>query len=214
MATDLLFWDVDTQADFMLPGGALYVPGAEAIIPNLRRLTDYAHHAAIRIVASADDHTPADAEISATPDWAATFPPHCMHDTPGQGKIPETALVEPYVVAAEGTNPGIVRQQVTTHDGDVLILKRALDVFSNPNTGAVLKALDPARIVLYGVATDFCDRAAVEGLLARRPGTQLYFVSDAARAIDPARGAALEQEWAAKGVRLVTTDEVLAGGIR
>src|SRR6058998_3950402 len=69
----VIFWDVDTQYDFMRADGKLYVPDAEQLIPNLRKLTDYAHGHGIRIVASADDHVPEHAEISATPDWKETF---------------------------------------------------------------------------------------------------------------------------------------------
>ena len=35
---DYIFWEVDVQADFMLPGGKLYVSGAEKILPNIRKL--------------------------------------------------------------------------------------------------------------------------------------------------------------------------------
>ena len=94
----IIFWDVDTQYDFMRADGKLYVPDAEQIIPNLERLTNYAHAHAIRIVASADDHVMGHAEISDKPDWQTTFPPHCMRDTPGQRKIPATALQDPLLI--------------------------------------------------------------------------------------------------------------------
>ena len=42
LSRNVVFWEVDTQADFMLPGGKLYVPGAEKLLPNIRRLTDAA----------------------------------------------------------------------------------------------------------------------------------------------------------------------------
>src|SRR5438045_1785710 len=91
-APRVIFWDVDTQYDFMKADGKLYVPDAEQLIPNLKKLTDYAHGHGIRVVASADDHVREDAEISETPDWKQTFPAHCLRGTPGQKKIPETAL--------------------------------------------------------------------------------------------------------------------------
>ncbi|PYO80483.1 MAG: hypothetical protein DMD67_00345 [Gemmatimonadetes bacterium] len=94
----IIFWDVDTQYDFMHADGKLYVPEAERIVGNLKRLTDYAHAHGIRIVASADDHVTAHPEISDAPDWATTFPPHCMRGTPGQKKIPETGLRDPLVM--------------------------------------------------------------------------------------------------------------------
>src|SRR2546430_4919773 len=70
----VIFWDVDTQYDFMHADGKLYVPEAERIITNLQRLTNYAHGHGIRIVASADDHVMGHPEISDSPDWQSTFP--------------------------------------------------------------------------------------------------------------------------------------------
>src|ERR1044071_7703202 len=93
-----VFWDVDTQYDFMKADGKLYVPGSEEIIPLLDRLTRHAHEHGIRIIASADDHVEGHPELSATPDWKETFPDHCMRGTPGQLKIPETALRTPLVI--------------------------------------------------------------------------------------------------------------------
>ena len=87
--TRVVLWDVDTQVDFMHADGKLYVPGAESIIPNLKRLTDYAHQHGIRIVASADDHVAGHRELSDQPDFRETFPLHCMRGTPGQRKIPD-----------------------------------------------------------------------------------------------------------------------------
>ena len=46
VSRNLVFWEVDAQADFMLPGGKLYVPGAEKLLPNIRRLTDAARRGA------------------------------------------------------------------------------------------------------------------------------------------------------------------------
>src|SRR5260370_9475945 len=94
----VVFWDVDTQYDFMHAAGKLYVPAAERLIGNLARLTDYAHAHGIRIVASPDDHVMGHAEISDTPDWKPPFPPHCLRGTPGQRKIPETPLREPLLI--------------------------------------------------------------------------------------------------------------------
>jgi nicotinamidase/pyrazinamidase len=33
-----VFVDVDTQIDFLFPAGALYVPGAERLLPAIARL--------------------------------------------------------------------------------------------------------------------------------------------------------------------------------
>jgi len=193
----------------MDPEGRLYVPGAEALVPALRLLTEFAHARGIPIIASSDDHALTDVEISDHPDWTTTFPPHCLRGTPGQQKIPATGLIAPLVLEPEPEASADVMARVRTHPGDFLLLKHALDVFSNPNTRVLLDALAPEAIVLYGVATDFCDRRAIEGLLRERPGATLFFVTDAARAIDLLRGKTLEREWSARGVRLVTTEDIV-----
>jgi len=205
-----VFWDVDTQVDFVKSSGKLYVPGSEEIIPVLERLTRHAHEQGIRIIASADDHLAGHRELSQAPDWRETFPEHCMRGSPGQRKIPETTLRNPLVIEPERQDPDRLARRVKHHDGDILLHKHWFDVFTNPNTLPVVDALAPSGVVLYGVALDVCDKYAIEGLLRHRPGILLTLVTDAVRAIDPAAGAALLEDWRRRGVRLATSAEVLA----
>ena len=209
----VIFWDVDTQADFMHADGKLYVPDAEHIIPNLKRLTDYAHGYGIRVVASADDHQYGHRELSDKPDWKQTFPPHCMHGTPGQRKIPETALRDPLVIEPEPQDPERLAARVRAHRGDILFHKHWFDVFSNPNVLPVVDALAPRDIVLYGVALDVCDRYAIEGFLQHRPDIRLFAVTDAMKPIDRDVAEQMLKEWGEEGVRLVKTSEVVVGGL-
>lgn len=209
--TRLVFWDVDTLHDFMHSDGKLYVPGSEEIIPTLEALTAFAHARRIPIVASADNHEPGDAEISESPDWTTTFPPHCMRGTPGQQKIAETTLRDPLVIEPELEDPGALAHRVLGHRGDFLLQKRTLDVFTNANVLTLLRALEPEAIVLYGVATDFCDKYTVEGLLQHWPRAELFLVTDAIRAIYPGDADRLLASWRDRGVRLVTGADVLAG---
>ena len=213
MATPLIFWDVDTQHDFMRADGKLYVPGSEEIIGTVRALTDHAHAHRIPIVASADDHVPGHRELSDTPDFRPTFPPHCMRGTPGQEKIAETTLRNPLVIEPERA-PDSLRARIREHDGDFLLLKHWFDVFTNQNVDLLLDVLAPERIVLYGVALDVCDRYALDGLLQRLPAGALSLVEDATRAIDPAAGRALVAGWREAGVQVVTAAEVLAARAR
>ena len=210
MRSDLIFWDVDTQVDFMRADGKLYVADSESLIPVLARLTDYAHERRIRIIASSDDHVPGHRELSETPDWKTTFPDHCMRGTPGQLKIAETSLRHPLRIEPEPQDPATIGAKARGHDGDILFLKHWFDVFTNANVLPVLNALAPARIVLYGVALDVCDRYAVEGLLKHRPDIRLALVTDAVRAIHPDQGPALLRDWEQRGVQLTTSDQVLA----
>ena len=205
-----IFWDVDTQHDFMDPDGKLYVPGAEQIVPTLKALNDYAHAHGIRVIASADDHVPGHRELSATPDFRTTFPEHCMRGTEGQRKIAATTLKSPLVIEPE--SDATVVGRVRVHDGDLLFHKHWFDVFTNANVVPVLDALKPTRIVLYGVATDVCDKYAIEGLLEKAPQAEIQFVVDAGRAIHPDEVDSLLEAWRRRGVRMVTSAEILAGG--
>jgi nicotinamidase/pyrazinamidase len=81
----LAFLDIDTQIDFVFPAGALYVPGAERILPTIAQLNQYAMDHGIPLVSTACAHAEDDAEFH-------TWPPHCILGTVGQGK-PAALLV-------------------------------------------------------------------------------------------------------------------------
>jgi nicotinamidase/pyrazinamidase len=211
--TKLVFWDVDTLYDFMKSDGKLYVTGSEEIIPAVKALTDFAHANRIPIVAQADNHELSDPEISDTPDWSTTFPPHCMRGTPGQLKIAETQLHDPLVIEPELQDPEALAHQILAHRGDFLLHKRALDVFTNANVPTLLRALEPEAIVLYGVATDFCDKYAIEGLLRAVPNAVFYLVTDAVRAINPEDGERLMAGWRARHVRMITVSGIVTDNV-
>lgn len=206
--TTQVFWDVDTQVDFMLPHGKLYVPGAEQLTANLARLTEYAHANGIRIVASSDNHDPTDDEISASPDFAATFPPHCLRGTAGQARITETRLNNPLVVEPEDSADATLAR-LANHPHDILFHKRYFDVFTNPNVMPVLHRLQVTDVVLYGVALDVCNRYAVEGLLQHLPRCGITVVTDAVQALNEDGRDALLGNWQARGVSLKRTGEIL-----
>jgi len=198
----VILWDVDTQVDFMLPSGKLYVPGAEQTAPAMGRLVEAARTAGLVHVASADDHELTDDEISDRPDYSATYPPHCLRGTRGARKVPETEQLDPVPITLEPLPDRYL-------DGrEFLLLKKNFDVFTNPNTERLLDRLDPDEIVVFGVATDVCDDAAIRGFLDR--GLRVLFVEDAARGLDDARVAACTSAWREGGVTFTTADEVIS----
>src|SRR3712207_6078718 len=201
-----ILWDVDTQVDFMLPHGKLYVPGAEETIPAMRRLVEASRAAGLVHVASADDHELTDPEIVDDPDFANTYPPHCLRGTRGAEKIPETEQEDPLPLSLVPFPPGLVPGLI---DGrrEILLLKKNFNVFTNPNADPLLDALDPDEVILFGVATDVCDDAAILGLLQR--GRRVSFVEDAARGLDETRVTALTAVWRERGVEFTTVDGVL-----
>jgi nicotinamidase/pyrazinamidase len=209
--TKTILWDVDTQVDFMLPQGKLYVPGAEEIAPAMRRLVEAARDAGVVHVASADDHELTDPEISDSPDWRNTYPPHCLRGTRGAQKIPETEQADPLPLSLVPFPPGLVPGLL---DGrrEILLLKKNFNVFTNPNADPLLDVLDPDEILVFGVATDVCDDAAIRGFLAR--GRRVTFVEDAARGLDADRTAAAVAAWRERGVEISTADQVVASRLK
>jgi nicotinamidase/pyrazinamidase len=198
-----LLWDVDTQVDFVHANGKLAVPGAEAAIPAMARLVEAAHSAGVVHVASADDHELSDAEISDEPDFQATYPPHCLRGTDGAEKISETRQVDPVPLALHDVDDRWI-------DGrEFLLLKKSFDVFTNPHADRLLARFDPDEVIVFGVATDVCDDAAIRGLLAR--GRAATFVEEASAGLDEGRTAACVAAWREAGVRFASVDEVVAG---
>ncbi len=205
--TTRILWDVDTQVDFMEPSGKLYVPGANEVAPAMERLVDAARAAAVVHVASADDHELTDPEISLQPDFRNTYPPHCLRGTRGAEKILETKQRDPLPLSLVPYPPGLVPGLVQNRR-EILLLKKNFNVFTNPNCDPLLDALDPAEIVVFGVATDVCNDAAILGFLQR--GRRVRFVEDAARGLDEGRVAAVTALWRDRGVEFATTEEVIA----
>jgi nicotinamidase/pyrazinamidase len=195
-----VLWDVDTQVDFMLPEGKLYVRGAEQTVPAMKRLVEAARSAGIVHVASADDHELTDAEIADEPDFRVTYPPHCLRGTRGARKIPETEQDDPVPMTLE------LLPERYLEGREFLLLKKSFDVFTNPNTERLLGKLAPDEVVVFGVATDVCDDATIRGFLAR--GLRVRFVEDAARGLDDERVAACTSSWRENGVEFTTADEV------
>ena len=198
-----LLWDVDTQIDFVDPLGKLAVPQAMDAVPAMGRLVTAARAAGIPHVASADDHELTDPEISETPDFSTTYPPHCLRGTRGAEKIGETAQDDPVPLGLTVVPEHWLRGR------EFLLLKKHFDVFTNPNAERVLDLLDPDEVIVFGVATDVCDAAAVRGLQAR--GHVVTFVEEASRGLDEGRTAAFLADWREGGVRFATVDEVVAG---
>jgi nicotinamidase/pyrazinamidase len=203
VSRSVIFWDVDTQADFVLPGGKLYVPGAEKLIPNLKRLTDAARQGRVFIIGDACTHTLDDPEF-------AQFPPHCIRGTPGAEIIPETRAEKVLFVQ---NRAGAAIPANLSEFQQVILEKQTLDVFDNPNTEKVLERVAgftdaDAEIFVFGVVTVYCVRLAAKGLLNR--GRRVALVRDAIETLNAEDGRKTIEELTSMGARLVTTEEALA----
>jgi nicotinamidase/pyrazinamidase len=202
-----VLWDVDTQVDFIEPGGKLYFAGAEEARPAMARLVEAARAANVVHVASTDQHELSDPEISEQPDFDTTWPPHCLLGTRGAEKIPETKQLDPLPLPFLPVPHEILRRLLAGRP-EILIPKKHYDPFTNPNTETLLGFLDPDEILLFGVATEICDDAAVRALLRRSRG--ITFVEDAAKGVDESRAAACIETWRGLGVSTTTAVEAAA----
>ena len=197
MNEPVVFFDVDTQADFMNPTGSLYVRGAETIVSNLQKLMDFARANKIPVLSSADAHAPDDPSF-------AEWPPHCVAGTPGQLRIPETSFPSAMVITNRPGRFEAPREWV----GQFIIEKQEYDAGTNVNFDAILESLGRRRFVVFGVATDYCVRWTALGL--RKRGMPVDLVTDAIKEIKPEDGRKAIDEMKAAGIRLVTTAEVCA----
>jgi len=148
-----VFFDIDSQLDFLYPAGALYVPRAERIVPAIARLNRYAAAHGIPLISTTDAHDENDVEFS-------QWPPHCIAGTLGQRK-------------AEATLVDAERQ--------IIVRKQTVDVFLCRELVSVVERLNPERAVVYGVVTEICVLSAARGLL--RMGKRVTVVTDAVEAL-------------------------------
>jgi nicotinamidase/pyrazinamidase len=187
-----VFFDIDTQIDFVFPAGALYVPGAEKVLPAISRLNRYAVENDIPLISTMDAHAENDPEFRA-------WPSHCVVGTIGQTKPQSTLIGSRLVVPSRALGvPGLNAQQI-------ILEKVTTNCFDNPNLNAVLSALDGECYVVYGVVTEICVKFAALGLL--RTGVRVEVVSDAVRHLsEPARDAMFAEFTAGGGV-MVTVAE-------
>ena len=197
---NLFFLDVDTQRDFMLSAGALYVPGAERIIPKLRRIFDFARKNEITILSSVDAHSDNDQEFQ-------QFPPHCVQGTEGQRKIEETLLPRPLIFPNKPVDRNL--QEVIRKHQQIIVEKQTLDLFSNQLVERLLRVLPP-RAIVFGVATEYCVKKACLGL--RRASVHVAVISDAVCALTPKTEKEAIEEMRNAGVDFIALETLLGTG--
>jgi nicotinamidase/pyrazinamidase len=195
---DYIFWEVDVQADFMLPGGKLYVPGAEKLLPNIRKLTDAARRGEVFLVSHGCFHSPNDPEFK-------QFPPHCVKGTAGAEFVPE-ALAEK-IVRVENDANARLPEDLSRYQ-QIILEKQTLDIFETLHAGELVDRLESdAEFVVFGVVTEYCVSCAVKGLLQR--GRRVTVVKDAIETLAPEVGVKAMADLKQLGARMVTTEELL-----
>ena len=244
----IVFFDVDTQYGFMRKDGKLYVPDAESIIPNLKKLTQFAKKRNISVVASVDKHFVKNhrsktrwhvayrklsawflsmlenipyftstldlrpsvkdmmvyfRHINELEDASKNFPPDCMAGAKGHKKIPETRLSNAIPVPNRKLNNKKIKE--LKEKNRIIIEKQEHNAFSNPNLKSILNGTKKAYV--YGVATDYCVKAAVLGL--RKMGVETYIITDAIKPIFKKNEKKDLNLFKKKGAKFLTTSQLL-----
>ena len=197
MKNKIVFVDIDTQFDFMNPKGALYVPDAEDIIDNIKKLFVYAKEHEIRILSSTDAHKVDDPEFK-------LFPSHCVKGTPGNQKIEASTCKDNIII--ENVEQDIT-ESMLDHE-QIILEKQSHDIFDNTNIDKVIIKLDASDYVVFGVATDYCVKAAVFGFLKRDYNVSL--VTDATKAITKEGEEKALKEMKEAGTVFTTTEDIIA----
>jgi len=198
VSRDFIFWEVDVQRDFMLPGGNLYVPGAEKLLPNIRRLTDAARQGKVFLVSHGCFHPANDPEFK-------IFPPHCLKGSAGSELVPE-ALTEKVVRVAN--DPAAKIPDDLSSYQQILLEKQIPNIFESRHADELVRLLgDHAEFVVFGVVTEYCVSFAAKGLLER--GRRVAVVQDAIETLKPEDGEKTVAQLRQLGARFITTDQAL-----
>jgi nicotinamidase/pyrazinamidase len=198
VSSDFIFWEVDAQRDFLLPGGHLYVPGAERLLPTIRRLTDAARQGKVFLVSHGCFHTPNDPEFK-------IFPPHCVKGTVGAELVAE-ALTE-NVVRVPNDAQAKLPEDLSQYQ-QVLLEKQTLNVFESRHADALVQRLGThPEFVVFGVVTEYCVSLAAKGLLER--GGRVAVVRDAIETLKPEDGKKAIEDLERLGARMTTADQAL-----
>jgi len=194
---DVVFWEVDTQVEFMLPEGKLYVPGAEKLLSRIQSLTQAAREGQVFLVSHGCFHAENDPEFQ-------TFPPHCVKRTRGAEFVPE-ALTNSVLRCPNqpGPTPNISEFK------QVLLEKQTLDVFESRHADEVLRQLDSeAHFVVFGVVTEYCVRLAAKGLLER--GRKVSIVQDAIETLSSEAASKTCNELTSMKANFINTQQALS----
>src|SRR5262245_47797774 len=118
----LIFFDIDTQHDFMDRDGALYVPDAETIKDKIKFLLELADREGITTISSRCAHEPGDPEFQ-------IFPPHCIEGTRGAERIfPDLPRAQRYELPVDAVDDPAAEIETGAH---YIVKKKVFDLFSN-----------------------------------------------------------------------------------
>lgn len=203
-AEKTIFYDLNTQRDFILHDGKFHIEGAEKIVPTWKAITDLARDMKVRIVCSLDCHVPGDPQLES---WGGPYPDHCMAGTRGQDKIDETAPLDPLMLEDKEYGSEEI-QKVLDHRGEVVFQRQQFEKLADSaHPNAILRlVLRPFEdIVMYGVYTESCVDREITALVG--VGPKLHIITDAV-AVVGGESPLFHEKLQHEGVELISFDEL------
>ncbi len=188
---------VDLQNDFADPAGSLSVRGGADLVPTINAAIERATADGATVVLTQDWHPASTAHFAKD---GGVWPVHCVADTWGAQLHPDLVVPDDAARVRKGTNgedgySGFTMRDPTTEQE----IPTELD--------ALLRARGVERVVVCGLATDYCVKATA--LDARRHGYETVLLTDAVGAVDlqSGDGARAVEALTAAGVLPSRTDE-------
>jgi len=200
IARKIVFFDIDTQFDFLSLSGALHVKNSNSVVKNAEKLTRLARENNIPVISSQDTHHKNDIEFK-------TFPAHCIKGTKGHRKLKQTIVGKYKVISPKSVYANDELNRIVSEYPQIVIEKNVLNVFSNPNTSNILERIAPEEVYIYGVAVEYCVKEAIEELVSR--GFSVIVVEDAVKEISASEKKKLFSLWKGRGVRFIKTKSVI-----
>ena len=203
-ADQTIFYDINTQRDFILHDGKFHIEGAEQIVPVWKALSDLARDQGVQVVCSVDCHVPGDPVLKS---WGGQYPDHCMAGTRGQEKIDETAPRNPMMLGNREYGTDEIHK-ILEHDGEIVFRRQQFEALAgNAHLSAILRlVLRPYKdIVMYGVYTESCVDREITSLIGLGP--KLHLVRDAV-AIIGGESSVFHEKLQQEGVDLISFAEL------
>lgn len=193
--------DLNTQCDFLLPGGALPVANRAEVLPRVRQLMNWARLSKIPVISSLEAHRPSES--------FRNLPPHCLDHTLGQKKLPFTLM--PNRMLIMGDNTADVPMQPFTRFQQLIFTKRNADFLANPKADRLINTIEPEYWIIFGITATHCVKHVTLGMLARHH--KVVVVRDACGFWSAVDGEHAFRQMEAKGAILATTDELTDGSV-
>lgn len=179
---------IDMQVDF-LPGGALGVAGGHEVVAPINHLIALFTAQGLPVFASRDWHPPGHVSFQAR---SGPWPPHCVAGTPGAEFTADLALPDDAIVVSKADTPEV----------------DAYSAFAGTSLAAQLRERGVERVVVCGLATDYCVLNTVTDALEE--GFDTLVVPEAMRAVNvqPGDGSRALDRMVARGAVPVRLGEL------